>query len=162
MKPSSIPNRISNTKTIEILDTRLSKLENVILNLAERLEPRGNRNQNKKQNSRLVKRFEPRGDRNQNKKQNSRLVKENGRQSNDEESDDGDSISIDYGDEYEAEQDEEGEEAGYDKERLNEKERNPGSEPEEDRDKSNKKWNYTPQRLEQFFWYSFNSLPFFR
>ncbi|CAG88051.2 DEHA2E11572p [Debaryomyces hansenii CBS767] len=151
VKPSSIPNRISNAKTIEILDTRLSKLENVILNLAERLEPRGDRNQNKKQNSRLVKRFEPRGDRNQNKKQNSRLVKENGRQSNDEESDDGDSISIDYGDEYEAEQDEEGEEAGYDKERLNEKERNRESEPEEDRDKSNKKWNYTPQRLEQFF-----------
>ena len=130
IKPSSIPKRVSNAKTIEILDTRLSKLESVILNFAERLEPRS--------------------DRNQNKKHNSRLAKENGRQNNDEETDDGDSISVDYGDEYEAEQDEEGEEAGHDKEGLNEKEGNQESEPEEDRDKG-KNWTYTPQLLEQFF-----------
>jgi len=127
-KPSNItkiPKRISNVKTIEILDTRLSKLESVILNLTNKLDPNGKI---------------------QNEKLNSILENKDRRRKGDGGTDDGDLSSIEYSDEdYDLEQEEE---ADYENAQNGNQKHEHRSEDNEDKCE---KWDYNPQHLEHFF-----------
>ncbi|CUM51319.1 unnamed protein product [Debaryomyces tyrocola] len=119
-KSPKISKNVSNSKTIEILNTRLSKLEDVILNLAEKLDPRSGN---------ITK---PHA-----KRETSEREEYEDEKDEEDEADDDDLTSIEDGNEELTTEGDEGEQG-----------RNSDN---KDRDTSNKKWNYTPQRLEQFF-----------
>ena len=127
-KSPRISKNASNSKTIEILNTRLSKLENVILNLAEKLEP-GSGNITSPHEKRISHSGETEGRQDDDD--------EKDEEDEEDEADEEDSTSIEDGNEEMATEGDE-EEQGRNSDNT-------------DRDKSNKKWKYTPQRLEQFF-----------
>lgn len=129
-KPTRVSKRVSNAKTIEILDSRLSKLESVLLKLADKLDSGGNE------------KVAP----------NSDDLKEN-----EEREDSDDTTSIDYGEEEDQEDGRnqdgcmcEGGNRNFVRDHQIGRETRSRSEDQIE-DNGTSKANYTPKRLEQFF-----------